>query len=252
MFDHSGKIAAVTGSARGIGRAIARAMAAGGAHVAILDINEEGAQATAEALAGEYPVRIWSAGLDISDKEAVVRLFQQLKEEFGPVDILVNNAAITTNVNTIVKMAMEDWDREISVNLSGAFYCAKQVLPGMVERNWGRVINISSGAGAMGGYGQCSYAASKSGLFGLTKTIALEYARCNITANVVIPGLVNTEGAAVIPEQMRQRIINRIPSRRMAEPEEIAHIVSFLASDAASYMNGAEVFATGGTELFTF
>jgi 3-oxoacyl-[acyl-carrier protein] reductase len=252
MIDHSGKIAAVTGSARGIGRAIAQALAGGGADVAILDINGEGAQATAETIASEHSVRAWAAALDVSDKEAVVRVFQQLNDELGRVDILVNNAAITTNVNTVVKMPMEDWDNELRINLSGAFYCIKQVLPGMVERNWGRIINISSAAGTMGGYGQCSYSASKAGLIGLAKTIALEHARDNITANAVIPGLVNTGAAADIPEKMRERIVKATPIRRMADPEEIANVVSFLVSDGASYMNGAEVSATAGIELFTF
>ncbi len=252
MIDHSAKIAAVTGSARGIGCAIAQALAGGGADVAILDINGEGAQATAEAIAAEHSVRAWAAELDVSDKEAVVRVFQQLNDELGRVDILVNNAAITTNVNTVVKMPMEDWDNELRINLSGAFYCIKQVLPGMVERNWGRIINISSAAGTMGGYGQCSYSASKAGLIGLAKTIALEHARDNVTANAVIPGLVNTGAAAGIPEKMRERIVKATPIRRMADPEEIASVVSFLVSNGASYMNGAEVSATAGIELFTF
>ena len=252
MIDHSGRIAAVTGSARGIGRAIADALASGGAGVAILDINAEGARAAAGAIAAEHSVQTWSAEVDVSDKQAVARVFRQLDDELGHVDILVNNAAITSNVATVANMSMEDWDNELSINLSGAFYCARQVIPGMAERNWGRIINISSAAGSMGGYGQCSYSAAKAGLLGLTKTIALEYARNNVTANAVIPGLVNTEAAAGIPEPMRERIIRTIPIRRMAEPGEIANIVSFLGSSAASYVNGAEVFATAGSELFTF
>ena len=252
MIDHSGRTAAVTGSARGIGRAIARALAGGGADVAILDINAEGAQDVASAIAEEYSVRTWSAAVDVADKQAVAEVFQELQTELSPVDILVNNAAITTNNNTIVNMPAESWDNEISINLSGAFYCIKQVLPGMIERNWGRIINISSAAGAMGGYGQCSYAASKAGLLGLTKTIALECARNNVTANAVVPGLVNTGAAAAIRDDLRERITKTIPSRRMAEPEEIAYVVCFLASEAARYMNGAEVFATAGIELFTF
>ncbi len=252
MVNHSNKVAAVTGSARGIGRAIANALAKDGAHVAILDLNKEGAKAAAEAIKKEFHVRTWSAELNVMEKENVVRVFKDLQENFGEIDILVNNAGITTNVHSIVEMSMENWDREISINLSGAFYCTKQVLPSMIQRKWGRIINISSLAGASGGYGQCSYASSKAGLLGLTKTIALECARYNITANAVLPGLVNTDAAAAIPEPLRQRIVNTSPSRRMAEPSEIANVVSFLASQEASYMNGAEVFVTAGAELFTF
>ena len=251
-MNHSNKIAVVTGSARGIGRAIANSLAKDGANVAILDINGQGAKATAEAVKREFNVRTWSAELNVMEKGSAVKVFQELKQKFGQIDILVNNAGITTNVHTIVDMPMENWDKELSINLSGAFYCIKQVLPAMIEKKWGRIVNISSLAGASGGYGQCSYAASKAGLLGLTKTIALECARYNITANAVLPGLVNTDAAAAIPEPLRQRITNTSPSRRMAEPSEIANVVSFLASQEASYMNGAEVFVTAGAELFTF
>jgi len=185
MIDHAGSIDTVTGSARGIGRAVAKTLAAGGAYVAILDINEEGARAAAEELEAQYSVRTSSGSLDVADKETVVEAFQRLSEEFGHIDILVNNAAITTNINMIADMPMENWDREIGMNLSGAFYCAKQVLPGTVERKWGRIVNVSSAAGAMGGCGQCSYAASKAGPLCLTKTIALEYARNNVAANAL-------------------------------------------------------------------
>ncbi len=252
MIDHSGRVAAVTGSARGIGKSIARTLAASGANVAILDVNGDGAQACARELKEECSVITWAASLDISSKEQVVDVFERLTAEIGAVDILVNNAGITTNVNVITEMPMDAWDREISINLSGAFYCAKQVLPSMAERQWGRIVNISSLAGAIGGFGQCSYAAAKAGLLGLTKTIALEHARNNITANAVLPGLVNTEAAAAVPEKLRERITNTAPIRRMAEPEEIANTVSFLASAEASYINGAPIFVTAGAELFTF
>ena len=252
MINHHNKTAVITGSARGIGRAIANALAKDGANVAILDINAQGAKATAEAIKKEFNVRTWSAELNVMEKENVLKVFQELDQKFGQSDILVNNAGITTNVHTITEMPMENWDKELSINLSGAFYCIKQVLPSMIKKKWGRIVNISSLAGASGGYGQCSYASSKAGLLGLTKTIALECARYNITANAVLPGLVNTDAAAAIPENLRQRIANTSPGRRMAEPSEIANVVSFLASQEASYMNGAEIFVTAGAELFTF
>ena len=252
MIDHSGKVAAVTGGARGIGKAIAGALASGGASVAVVDINGEGAEQTASELKARFSVETRAVVLDVSSKKDVVAVFERLASELGVIDILVNNAGITTNVHTIASMPPESWDREISINLSGAFYCARQVLPSMAERNWGRVVNLSSLAGASGGFGQCSYSASKAGLLGLTKTIALEYGKKGITANAVLPGLVNTAAAAAIPEDLRQRIINTCPAGRMAEPDEIAGVVSFLASSGASYINGAEILATGGSELFTF
>jgi len=252
MIDHSGRLAVVTGGARGLGKAIARALAQGKARVALLDINGDGAREAASEIATQTGAATWSHALDVSRKEEVMYVFSRLAEDFGPADILVNNAGITTNVHPIADMPLDDWDREVAINLSGAFYCAKQVLPGMSERGWGRVIDISSLAGAIGGFGQVSYSASKAGLLGLTKTIALEYARKGITANAVLPGLANTAAAAAIPEHLRERIINTVPSRRIAEPEEIASVVSFLASAGASYVNGAEMFVTGGAELFTF
>lgn len=252
MIDHTGKVAVVTGSARGIGLAIAKALAQGGADVAFLDINGDGAQQAAEAIAQKHGVRTWAAALDIADKTAVAAVFAQLKQDFGPVDILVNNAGLVTNVARILDMPLENWDLEISINLSGAFYCIKQVLADMVARDRGRIVSISSAAGVMGGYGQCSYSSSKAGLLGLTKTIALEHGRHHITANAVVPGLVNTDAAAMMGEKVRERIIATVPSRRMAEPHEVASVVSFLASQEASYVNGAEVHVTGGCELFTF
>lgn len=252
MMLHTGKVAVVTGGARGIGLAIAKALAQGGADVALLDINGDGAKQSADTVAKEHSVRAWAAALDISDKNAVVEVFTRLRQELGPVDILVNNAGLVTNVSKIVDMTFASWDFEVGINLSGAFYCVKQALPDMVAHNWGRIVSISSAAGVMGGYGQCAYASCKAGLLGLTKTIALEHARHGITANAVVPGLVNTNAAAMMGEKIRERIIATVPSRRMAEPSEIASVVSFLASQGASYMNGAEVHVTGGCELFTF
>lgn len=251
-IDHSGKTAVVTGAARGIGRAIAMALAENKARVAVLDLEGNLATSTAEAIANAHGVQTWAASMDVSSKEQVASVFAALREQFGTVDILVNNAGVTTNVGTVVELSEERWDRELAINLSGAFYCCRQVLPGMMERQWGRIVNISSVVGAMGGYGQAGYAACKAGLLGLTKTLALEYARQNITANAILPGLVNTAAAAAIPEPLRQRIINTAAMRRMAEPEEIAGVASFLASQAASYMNGSEVYVSGGCELFTF
>ncbi len=250
-FGLTGKVAVVTGGARGIGRTICLVLADEGANVAVLDRLVEGAEETAQMIR-EKNRKSMAVSVDVSDYASVTSAFEKIVAGLGPVDVLVNCAAITDNMATIDKMTPEAWNREISVNLTGAFYCIKQVAPSMAERKWGRIINISSRAGLDGGFGQCSYAASKAGLFGLTKTAALEYARFGVTANVVYPALVNTPASQALPDEMRQRIIRKIPTRRLQEPEEIAHAIAWVSSVQAKSINGAEVGVTGGGELFTF
>jgi 3-oxoacyl-[acyl-carrier protein] reductase len=190
--------------------------------------------------------------LDVSDIFSVRKSFEEAKKKLGAIDILVNNAGITTNVATVIKMSEENWNRELSINLSGAFYCSKQVLPDMAERKWGRIINISSGAGTRGGFGQCSYSAAKAGLLGFTKVVALEHARDKITSNALVLGLIRTDAYEAIREDMRIRIEKTIPIRRPGEPNEVAEVVAFLASERASYINGADIHVTAGQEMFTF
>ena len=247
----SDKHALITGAARGIGRAIAMTMSREGARVTVADIDEAGAKKAAEEIA-KAGGNSAAVKMDVSDVESVAEAFARAKEGLSAIDILVNNAGITTNVATVIKMAPENWDREIRINLSGAFYCARQALPDMVEKKWGRIINISSGAGTMGGFGQCSYSSSKAGLLGFTKVVALEHAKDNITSNALVLGLIRTEAYAKIREDLRVRIENRIPARRPGDPAEIGEVAAFLASDGASYINGAEINVTAGQELFTF
>ena len=250
-FGLLGKNAVVTGGARGIGRAICLSLADEGANVGVLDFLTEGAEETAQMIRGKSRKSV-AAKVDVGDFNSVRLAFEKVVAELGPVDVLVNCAAITDNMATIEKMGVDAWNREIAVNLSGCFYCMKQVAPGMAARKWGRIIIISSRAGLDGGFGQASYAASKAGLCGLAKTAALEYARFGVTCNVVFPSLVNTPAINNIPNDVRERIIRRIPTRRLQEPEEVANAVAFLASKHAGSINGAEVMVTGGVELFTF
>jgi 3-oxoacyl-[acyl-carrier protein] reductase len=146
----------------------------------------------------------------------------------------------------------ELWERDLRVNLTGAFNCAQAVWPGMVEREWGRIVTMASVAGTLGGFGQASYSATKAALLGLTKTLALEGARHGITANAIVAGIVATEAFGLLPEQNRERLVRRTAFRRPAEPQEVSNVVAFLCSDLASYMTGAEVNVSGGIELFTF
>jgi len=245
-----GRVAFVTGAARGLGKVLAKAMGSEGASVAVADILDD-VELTAKELEAEG-YRSVAIKMDVSDYNAVEEGFAKAVEALGPVDILINNAAITDNMATVIKMDKQNWDREISVNLSGPFYCTKQVLKSMTDRNWGRIINIISGAGQHGGFGQCSYSSSKAGLIGLTRSIALEAARKGVTSNCVSPGLMPTPAFYGLDEKIRERILRTIPSRQVCEPENVANVVVFLASDKAGYITGAIYDVTGGQDLFTY
>jgi 3-oxoacyl-[acyl-carrier protein] reductase len=248
-----GKTCFVSGAARGKGngRAIALRLAKQGAHVAVGDIRYEEAQGVAEEIRS-LGCKSVAVDMDLSDYDQVEAGFKKIKESIGPIDILVNNAAIMTNMATISKMERKAWEKEIAVNLSGAFYCVKQVFDDMTEKKWGRIINITSVAGVMGGFGQCSYSSSKAGLIGLTKTIALEGARFGITANAITLGVIGTDAFYDLPEKARERIMARVALRKQGDPDDVAAIVAFLASDEAKYVTGANVMLTGGLELFVF
>ena len=247
------KVCFVSGAARGKGngRAIALALAEKGAHVAVGDILLEGAQAVADEIRA-LGRKSMAIKMDMSVYEQVESGFNQIREKIGSVDILVNNAAIMTNMATISKMKIEAWDKEVAVNLSGAFYCVKQVFDDMATKGWGRIINITSVAGVLGGFGQCSYSSSKAGLIGLTKTIALEGARFNITSNAVTLGVIGTDAFDDLPEKARERILTRVALRKEGAPGDVASMVAFLASDEARYVTGANMMLTGGLDLFVF
>lgn len=246
-----GKVALITGAARGLGRETAVILAKKGVNVAIPDVLFEQAQATSEEIKALGRKSI-ALKMDVSDYAQVEEGFSRVVAELGPIDILVNNAAITTNVATISKMEKKNWDREISINLSGVFYCIKQVLDSMAQRRWGRIINISSVAGILGGFGQCGYASCKAGVIGLAKTVAIEGARVGITCNVVAPGLIKTDAYYAVPEKMRERIEKRIALGIPGEPMDVAEAIAFLCSEEAKYITGQVLMLGGGIDLFTF
>ena len=245
------KIAIVTGGARGLGKADAIVLAKEGCQVAIIDILEDSLAQTADELKGRN-LNIRTYHLDITDRDAVKECVSQVEHDLGPVDILVNNAAILTTTAQVPNLADELWDRDLAVNLSGAYNMTKAIYPGMRERKWGRIIFMSSIAGLMGGFGQSSYSATKMGVIGLAKSVALEGARSNVTANIIAPGIIGTEAFNLIPEAMKERMRAKVAFRKEGTPDDIAHTVAFLASEKARYITGAVIPITGGMDLFTF
>lgn len=242
-----GKVVLITGAARGIGRVAALVMADEGADVAVVDILPEVESAAEEVKRrGTHSV---AAVFDITDPHQVHEGVEKIVRELGPVHILVNNAGIVNNIARMTKMTHEAWSREISVNLSGAFNMIKEVIGQMIERKWGRIVNISSLAAIRGLDRQVAYAASKAGLLGLTKTVALEHARDGITCNAILPGLIETELVRQMPEEIRTAGVSRIPTQRMGSMEEVGHLITFLASDRAAYINGEEICIDGGLRL---
>ena len=249
---HEGRVALVTGAARGIGFEIARILAADGARVALLDILAPEVTEAAAEIADETGAATLGLAADVTDPEAVSAAVQTAEGALGPLGILVNNAALTTNVDRVVAMSPDRFARDLQVNLTGAFICIRAVLPGMTAAGWGRIVNISSGAAELGSFGQAGYAASKAGLIGLTRSVALEAARKGVTCNALLPGLIDAPAAAAIRGDMRERISALIPTRRLGTPAEVAYAVSWLASARASYVNGASLFVSSGQELFVF
>ena len=242
-----GKVALVTGAARGIGREAALVLAAEGADVGGVDILPE-VEATAAAIA-KIGRRSGTAVFDVSDPARVHEGVERIRRELGPIDILVNNAGIVNNVAPIARMSHEAWQRELAVNLSGAFNMIKEVVESMAARKWGRIINVSS-VGALGGlHNQVAYAASKAGILGLTKTVTLEYARDGITCNAILPGLIATALVTAMPAEIREGAVAMTPARRLGETAEVAHLIAFLASDRAGFLNGTEIPIDGGMRL---
>ena len=244
----SDRVAIITGGSRGIGAAITQHFVAKGAHVAA-GYNRDKAQA--EKLAGQLAGNKGSISLHqgrVDDFADCQRVVNEVLEKHGRVDFLINNAGITID-KTLRKMSPEDWQQVLSVNLSSAFNMTKAVLEHMIGRGSGRIINISSVIGETGNVGQANYAASKAGLFGFTKSIALELANKGITANVVAPGFIGTEMVAAIPEAALAKVIEKIPTRRLGKPEEVARVVGFLCEDESAYITGAVYTVNGGLDM---
>ena len=240
-IDLTGRTALVTGSTRGIGRAIAATLTEAGARVAVVGRD----QARAAEVATELGGGAQGFGADVSDPASVVALVQAVEEAFGQVDILVNNAGLTRD-NLLFRIKDDDWDMVLDANLRGAFVAIRAAARGMMKRRWGRIINIASIVGITGNKGQANYAASKAGLIGLTKSVAKELGSRNILVNAIAPGFIETDMTAAMTPEARAGLSGQIPLDRIGSPQDIAGMVAFLASDLASYITGQVLVVDGG------
>lgn len=242
------RTALVTGASRGIGRAIALRLAKTGHAVAInYNTHPEEAQASVDSIrsSGGHAVAIQG---DVSVREDVDRLIRTTEESVGPIEVLVNNAGIISD-SLLLRLKDDAFDRVIKTNLYGTYYCCRSVVPGMVRRRWGRIINISSVVGLRGNEGQANYAASKGGVHLLTYSLAKELAKRNITVNAIAPGYIETATVEVLPASLKERILNNIPAGHFGHPEDIAAMAGFLASDEAAYITGEVIRVDGGMAI---
>src|SRR3954470_15582343 len=273
-IDLSGRVAFVTGASRGLGRADALTLARAGADVVVADLlveselSEEtdryGALATVARQQGlvhtEETVeeirgmgrRALAVRCDVTNRDEVDAAVARAVAELGSVDILVNNAGTLDHVGQFQNQSPDLWERDLRVNLTGAFNCAQAVWPQMKERGWGRIVNMSSVAGTLGGFGHASYSTTKAGLLGLTKSLALEGGRHGITCNAIVPGVIGTESFHMANAAMNERIASRTVFKRPGDPQDIANAIAFLCSDLAAYITGIELNVSGGVELFVF
>ena len=244
MGELDGRVAFVTGAASGIGRAIATHLAREGADVGVIDLDAAGAEETARALAG-IGVKSHSGAADVGDEAAVKHAFAALREVLSDANILVNSAAISTYA-TVLEMTTEQWDEMIRVNLRSMFLCSREVAPAMIERRWGRIINVSSAIAHNGGELQSHYAASKSGVLGFTRALAREVAREGVTVNALCPGGVDTPMTRGFPKEWYEEYYAEQPLGRFAHVDEIAPTAVLLASDAGAYYTGVSMNTNGG------
>jgi 3-oxoacyl-[acyl-carrier protein] reductase len=273
-IDLSGRVALVTGGSRGLGRTDALTLARAGADVAIADIQLESDAGEEAARYGVLAQAARAQGLvytestvreiesfgrralalrcDVTDRSQVDAAVARVVDELGSVDILVNNAGTLDHVARLEHQTPELWERDLHVNLTGAFNCAQAMWDGMRDRGWGRIVNMASVAGTLGGFGQASYSTTKAGLLGLTRTLALEGARHGITCNAIVPGIIATEAFEFGNPEMNERMIRRTAMRRAGEPRDVANAIVFLCSDLAGYITGVALNVSGGIELFTF
>jgi len=240
-IDLTGRTALVTGSTRGIGRAIAETLAGAGARVAVVGRDAGRAEEAARAIGHD------AAGFacDVTDIASITALVESVEKAFGRIDILVNNAGLTRD-NILFRLKDDDWDTVLDANLRGAFVAIRAASRGMMKRRWGRIINIASVVGIIGNKGQANYAASKAGLIGLTKSVAKELASRNILINAVAPGFIDTDMTAAMTPEARETLSGQIPLERLGTPNDVAATVAFLASDFASYITGQVLVVDGG------
>ena len=248
-IDLSGKIALVTGGGRGIGRATALKLGAAGAKVAV---NYNASEAPAREVADEITAAGGEADIfkaDVSKADEVDALVSGIIKDWGRIDILVNNAGITRD-NLMMRMSQDEWDAVMETNLRSAYFTSRAVLRTMLRNRWGRIVNISSVVGLTGNAGQANYAAAKAGLIGFTKSLAKEVGSRNITANAVAPGFIETDITAGLPDNLKADMLKAIPAERYGQPDDVANVVLFLASDLAAYVTGQVINADGGMVMF--
>lgn len=242
------KVIIVTGSSRGIGLAIAETLAENGAKVVVSSTKQETAESVAKKLADDHGVETLGIGVNVSEEASVQNLIAKTLERFERIDVLVNNAGITRD-NLLLRLKAEDWQDVLNTNLNSVFYSTKAVLKPMLKQKGGRIINIASVVGVIGNPGQSNYAASKAGVIGFTKSIAKEYAKKGLIANVVAPGFIQTDMTDALPEDYLESIINEVPMGRLGAADDISKLVLFLSSEYASYMTGQVFTIDGGLSM---
>jgi len=244
----TGKVAWITGSARGIGKSIAAKLAADGADLALTDVLADDLVKTAEELSTQHGVKVIQQVLDVTDREGATAFVQKATDELGGITILVNNAGITRD-GLLMRMSGTDWEKVLQVNLTGTFVCTQAAIKPMMKARYGKIINIASVVGVMGNAGQANYSASKAGMIGLTKSVAKELAGRGIRANAVAPGFIETEMTHTLTDETRAAYMTAIPLKYLGKPEDIAQVCAFLASADSDYITGQVLVVDGGMHM---